>query len=194
MGEKTVASIVDVRINGRGGQGAVTASRLLAEAAILEGQYVHAFPNFGPERAGAPVTSFSRICSEPFTEKTEVYNPDIEVVIDSSLLGEVQIAEGLKRGGTIICNYEGKIESLKHYFEVVDSKIYKISGTRIAREELGINKPNMVMLGALLKVAPVVKLESLIKVTKERFKGVIGEKNAKAMKRAYNEVTGDGTV
>ncbi|MCK4845897.1 MAG: 2-oxoacid:acceptor oxidoreductase family protein, partial [Candidatus Heimdallarchaeota archaeon] len=76
----------------------------------------------------------------------------------------------------------------------VDSKIHKISGTRIAREELGINKPNMVMLGALLKVAPVVKLESLIKVTKERFKGVIGEKNAKAMRIAYNEVTGDETV
>ena len=189
-----MASIVDVRINGRGGQGPVTASRLLAEAAIIEGQYVHAFPNFGPERAGAPVTSFSRICSEPFTEKIEVYNPDIVVVIDSSLLGEVQVAEGLKPGGTIICNYEGKMESLKYYFEEVDSKIYKISGTRIAREELGINKPNMVMLGALLKIAPVVKLESLIKVTKERFKGVIGEKNAKAMKRAYNEVTGDGTV
>ncbi len=189
-----MAKIVDVRINGRGGQGAVTASRLLAEAAIIEGQYVHAFPNFGPERAGAPVTSFSRISPEPFTEKIEVYNPDIVVVIDSSLLGDVQIAEGLKPGGIIICNYEGKLESLKHYFEGVDSKIYKISGTRIAREELGINKPNMIMLGALLKVVQIVKLESLIKVTKERFKGVIGEKNSKAMKRAYNEVTGNGTI
>jgi len=83
---KLLAEITDIRINGRGGQGAVTASRLLAEAAILEGQYVHAFPNFGPERAGAPVTSFARISPEPFTEKTEVYEPHIVVVIDPTLL------------------------------------------------------------------------------------------------------------
>lgn len=183
-----MAKITDVRLNGRGGQGAVTASRLLAEAAIQEGQHVHAFPNFGPERAGAPVTSFSRICPEPFTEKTEVYEPDVVVVIDPSLLGEVNVAEGLKPGGTIVCNYEDDIDSLKQYFEGVDADIHKVAGSKIAMDEIGLDKPNMIMLGALLKVKPLVKLDSLIEVTKEKFSGSVGEKNAKAMKRAYEEV------
>ena len=183
-----MAEIIDVRINGRGGQGAVTASRLLAEAAILEGHYVHAFPNFGPERAGAPVTSFTRICSEPFTEKTEVFHPNIVVVIDPSLLGEVDVAEGLKPSGIILCNYEGKMENLDDFFEGVDTKLHKVAGTKIALEELGVNKPNMIMLGALAKLTPLVKLESLVQVTKERFRGAVGEKNAQAMERAYNEV------
>ncbi|MHA1303601.1 MAG: 2-oxoacid:acceptor oxidoreductase family protein [Candidatus Heimdallarchaeaceae archaeon] len=180
--------MTDVRLNGRGGQGAVTASRLLGEAAIKEGQYTHAFPNFGPERAGAPVTSFTRICPIPFTEKTEVYEPDVVVVIDPTLLGEVPVAAGLKPGGTIICNYGGDMDTLKSYFEGIDADLHKVDGSKIAMEELGVDKPNMIMLGALLKVRPLVKLESLIEVTKERFKGAIGEKNAVAMKRAYDEV------
>lgn len=180
--------ITDIRLNGRGGQGAVTASRLLGEAAIKEGQYTHAFPNFGPERAGAPVTSFTRICPEPFTEKTEVFEPDVVVVIDPTLLGEVPVAQGLKKGGTIVCNYSGKLDDLKKYFEGVDANIHKVDASKIAIEELGVDKPNMIMLGALLKVRPLVKLESLIDVTKERFKGSVGEKNAKAMRRAYEEV------
>ena len=183
-----MVKILDVRINGRGGQGAVTASRLLGEAAIAEGQYVHAFPNFGPERAGAPVTSFTRICPDKFTEKTEVYYPDAVCVIDPSLLGSVDVASGLKKGGSIVCNYAGEMETLKGYFEGVDAKIHKVDGTKIAMDELGVNKPNMVMLGALLKVVPLVKLEKLIEVTREKFGASIGEKNAKAMQRAYNEV------
>ncbi len=183
-----MAKITDVRINGRGGQGAVTASRLLGEAAIEEGQYTHAFPNFGPERAGAPVTSFTRICPEPFTEKTEVYNPDVVVVIDPSLLGEVPVAEGLKDGGTIICNYEGEKETLLKYFEGVNAKIFKVAASKIAMEELGRDIPNMIMLGAVMKIEPLVKFETLTKLTKERFPGAVGEKNAKAMQRAFDEV------
>ncbi|MHA1258591.1 MAG: 2-oxoacid:acceptor oxidoreductase family protein [Candidatus Heimdallarchaeaceae archaeon] len=173
-----MANITDVRINGRGGQGAVTASRLLAEAAILEGQYVHAFPNFGPERAGAPVTSFARISPEPFTEKTEVTNPQIVVVIDPTLLEDVPVAEGLK---------DGK-ESLNKYFEGVHANIYKVAGSKIALEEIGRNVPNLVMLGALIKVTKIIKLESLLQVTTNRFKGTLGEKNVVAVKRAYEEV------
>ncbi len=184
----TLAEITDVRINGRGGQGAVTASRLLAEAAILEGQYVHAFPNFGPERAGAPVTSFARISPEPFTEKTEVYEPLIVVVIDPSLLEDVPVAAGLKDGGTIVVNYDGMKENLVKYFEGIQANIFKVDGSKIAVEEIGRNVPNLVMLGALVKVTGIVKLESLISVTLNRFKGVLGEKNEVAIKRAYEEV------
>ena len=183
-----MAKIIDVRINGRGGQGAVTASRLLGEAAILEGQYVHAFPNFGPERAGAPVTAFTRISPEPFTVKTEVTEPDIVVVIDPTLLDSVPVADGLKPGGTIVVNYEEDKESLLKYFEGVDAKIYKVPGTKIAMEEIGRNVPNLLMLGALIKVTSIIKLESLIEVTKKRFAGEIGEKNARAIRRAYEEV------
>ena len=184
----TLAKITDIRINGRGGQGAVTASRLLAEAAILEGQYVHAFPNFGPERAGAPVTSYARISPEPFTEKTEVYEPHIVVVIDPTLLDDVPVAEGLQDGGTIVVNFDGMKENLVKFFEGVHANIFKVDGSKIATEEIGRNVPNLVMLGALIKVTKVVKLESLVKVTLGRFKGVLGEKNEVAIKRAFEEV------
>ena len=183
-----MAEIIDVRINGRGGQGAVTASRLLAEAAILEGQYVHAFPNFGPERAGAPVTSFARISPEPFTEKTEVYEPQIVLVIDPSLLEDVPVAEGLKDGGTIVVNYDGIKENLVKYFKGIHANIFKVDGSKIATEEIGRNVPNLVMLGALVKTTNLIQLDSLIKVTLSRFKGVLGEKNEVAIKRAYEEV------
>jgi len=185
---KSLAEITDIRINGRGGQGSVTASRLLAEAAILEGQYVHAFPNFGPERAGAPVTSFARICPEPFTEKTEVYEPNIVVVIDPTLLEDVPVAQGLKDGGTIVVNYDGMKDNLVKYFEGVHANIFKVDGSKIALEEIGRNVPNLVMLGALIKITNVVKLESLINVTLNRFKGILGEKNEVAIKRAFEEV------
>lgn len=185
---KKLAEILDVRINGRGGQGAVTASRLLGEAAILEGQYVHAFPSFGPERAGAPVTSFARISPEAFTEKTEVYEPHIVVVIDPTLLDDVPVADGLREGGTIVVNYEGLKESLMRYFEALHVNIYKVAGSKIAIEEIGRNVPNLVMLGALVKVTKIVKLESLLEVTEKRFPGAIGEKNVVAIKRAYEEV------
>ena len=183
-----MVEITDVRINGRGGQGSVTASRLLAEAAIIEGSYVHAFPNFGPERAGAPVTSFARICTEPFTEKTEVYEPSIVVVIDPTLLDDVPVAEGLKPGGTIVVNYEGLKESLMKYFGDTHANIYKVAGSKIAMEEIGRNVPNLVMLGALIKVTNIVKLESLLSVTRNRFSGALGEKNVKAIERAFEEV------
>lgn len=185
---KNLAEITDVRINGRGGQGAVTASRLLAEAAIIEGQYVHAFPNFGPERAGAPVTSFARISPEPFYEKTEVYEPHIVVVIDPTLLDDVPVVEGLRDGGTIVVNYDGEKDSLVKYFEGVHANIYKVAGSIIATEEIGRNVPNLVMLGALIKVTKLVEIESLKKVTLNRFKGVLGEKNVVAINRAFEEV------
>jgi 2-oxoacid:acceptor oxidoreductase gamma subunit (pyruvate/2-ketoisovalerate family) len=185
---KELVEIIDVRINGRGGQGAVTASRLLGEAAILEGQYVHAFPSFGPERAGAPVTSFARISAEQFTEKTEVYEPHVVVVIDPTLLNDCNVADGLRDGGTIVVNFEGMKESLMKYFEGVHANIYKVAGSKIALEEIGRNVPNLVMLGSLLRVTGLVKLESLLKVTTNRFKGALGEKNVAAIKRAYEEV------
>ena len=185
---RNLAEITDVRINGRGGQGAVTASRLLAEAAILEGQYVHAFPNFGPERAGAPVTSYARISPEPFTEKTEVYEPHIVIVIDPTLLDDVPVVDGLKDGGTIVVNYDGEKDSLIKYFEGVHANIYKVAGSKIAQDEIGRNVPNLVMLGALIKVTKIVELESLIKVTLNRFKGVLGEKNVVAITKAFEEV------
>lgn len=183
-----MAEIIDVRINGRGGQGSVTASRLLAEAAILEGQYVHAFPNFGPERAGAPVTAFARISPEPFTEKTEVYEPHIVVVIDPTLLDDVPVADGIRDGGTIVVNYDGEKESLAKFFKDIHANFYMVPGSHIANEEIGRNIPNLVMLGALIKITKIVELESLLKVTVNRFPGVLGEKNVSAITRAYEEV------
>ncbi len=188
--QHNVENIIDVRINGRGGQGAVTASRLLAEAALEEGKYVHAFPNFGPERAGAPVTAYTRISEGPFSIKTEVTEPDYVVVIDPTLLDSVDVAAGLKPEGTIIVNFPGTLDELKQKLSHVKAKIYRVDGTKIAMEEIDKNVPNLLMLGALAKVTGVVKVETLAMVTKRRFAGEIGEKNEKAIYRAAKEVEG----
>jgi pyruvate ferredoxin oxidoreductase gamma subunit len=184
------AEITDIRFHGRGGQGVVTASRLCAEAALLEDKYVHAFPAFGPERAGAPIEGFTRISAEEFTIKTEIHFPDIIVILDPTLIGAVDLGKGLKEGGTVIANFPGSMDELKKKIGIEKkAAYYKVNATKIANEELGRPITNTVMLGALIKITGVVDdLDNVCKVTAERFPGSIGEKNVKAIKRAYEEV------
>jgi 2-oxoacid:acceptor oxidoreductase gamma subunit (pyruvate/2-ketoisovalerate family) len=181
--------ILDIRFHGRGGQGVVTASRIAAEAALVEDKYVHAFPAFGPERAGAPIEGFTRISSEEFTLKTEIHYPDIIVILDPTLIGTVNLGKGLKEGGIVIANFAGTMDELKKKIGIKQKAEYhKVDATKIANEELGRPITNTVMLGALIKVSSVVELDNVCEATLARFKGVIGEKNVKAIKRAYKEV------
>ncbi|MGC8816253.1 MAG: pyruvate ferredoxin oxidoreductase subunit gamma [Candidatus Hadarchaeum sp.] len=171
---------MEIRFHGRGGQGAVTAARLLAEAAFLEGNYCQAFPFFGAERRGAPVVAFTRINKQPIRTREQVYSPDYVVVLDPTLVEAVDVAAGLKPEGIVILNSKKVPENLE------GKKIAVVDATKIAIENLGIPITNTTMLGALARATGVVSLESISKVIEKRF-GKLAEKNISAAKRAYEE-------
>lgn len=171
--------MIEIRFHGRGGQGAVTAARLLAEAAFLEGKYCQAFPFFGAERRGAPVVAFARIDRKPIRTRTQVYEPNHVVVLDPTVLETVNVASGLKRGGFAVINAKETPEALK------GTKVALVDATSIALETLGVPITNTAMLGALARTTGVVSLDSLTKVIEGRFKGKLVEKNVAAVKAAY---------
>jgi pyruvate ferredoxin oxidoreductase gamma subunit len=178
--------LIEIRWHGRGGQGAVTSAELLAQAAISEDKYSHAFPSFGPERRGAPVLAFVRISSrQPIRIRAEIAQPDIVVVLDPGLLGIVNVTSGLKENGLLVINTKRSFDDIGALFKT-KCKLAKVDATAIAREVLGIPITNTTMIGALVKATGVVKLESLFEPLRQRF-GRLAEKNIKAMQRAYKE-------
>jgi pyruvate ferredoxin oxidoreductase gamma subunit len=181
--------LVEIRWHGRGGQGIVSVSRLLAEAALMDKKHVQSFPEFGPERSGAPVRGFTRISDESISIHSQIYNPNIVVVVDPTLISS-DVASGLAENGIIMANTELTPEELGEKLSVSDAHVYAVNARRIALDVLGRPIYNTAMLGALLKVAPLTSFESIAKVVRARFPGTLGEKNVEAMKRAYNEVVG----
>ena len=186
--------IIDIRLHGRGGQGVMTSSYLIAEAALLEDKYVHAFPTFGPERSGAPIAAFARISDEKFYMKTEVYEPEIVVVQDPSLLSQIDVTAGLIQGGLILINTNDPnkedVQAVKR--KRPDAKLATVDASKIAKEEIGLAVTNTAILGALCKVTDnkIFKLDALGNAIKNRFKGkgAISDKNIKAINRSYAEV------
>jgi len=176
----------EVRWHGRGGMGAVTSAELVARAAINEGKYAQSFPSFGPERRGAPVLAFLRISNQPIRIRTNIYKPDVVVVLDPGLLHAVDVTSGLKRGGKIIINSRKPPAELKTQYGF-NSPVAAVNATKIARETIGLAITNTAMIGALLRVAEVVKMDSLIEQLRERF-GLRAGANIEAMKRAYDEI------
>lgn len=178
--------MIEIRWHGRGGQGAVTSVELLAKAVIGENRYAQAFPSFGPERRGAPVMAFNRVSDERIRVRSGVYNPDVVIVLDESLIGLVDVTEGIKADGILIVNTAKPANELAAKLNY-KGKLATVDGTAIAWQELGVPITNTTMLGALLKVANVAKLESIDEPIEERF-GRIAKKNLATAKRAYNEV------
>jgi pyruvate ferredoxin oxidoreductase gamma subunit len=178
--------MIEVRWHGRGGQGAVTSVELLALTAIEEGKYAQGFPSFGPERRGAPVAAFNRVDDHHVKIRSQIYNPDVVVVLDESLMAMVNVVDGLKPDGILIVN---TAKSIKEIAEMTKfkGKIATVDGSSIAWKELGVPITNTTMLGALIKCSKVVKLESVKGPVDHRF-GRIANKNLAAMKRAYDEV------
>jgi len=178
--------MIEVRWHGRGGQGAVTSVELLALTAIGEGKYAQGFPSFGPERRGAPVAAFNRIDDHHIKVRSQIYNPDVVVVLDESLIGMVNVADGLKPEGVLIVN---TAKTAKEIAEITKfkGKIATVYGSSIAWKELGVPITNTTMLGALIKCTNAVKIESVKDPVDHRF-GRIANKNMAAMKRAYDEV------
>jgi len=181
--------VIEVRWHGRGGQGVVTSSLLLALAALKEGKYVQHFPEFGPERRGAPVRAFTRIDDKPIDIHYGVYEPDIVVVIDPTLQANVElITSGIKKGGYLVLNATKISDELARVCKDRELKVYTADAYRIAMDIFGRPLYNTPMLGAMVKATGIVSLDSVLEATKERFSGDILEKNLTAIKRAYEEV------
>jgi len=175
--------MIEIRWHGRGGQGAVTAAEILAMAVIDEGGYAQAFAAFGPERRGAPVLAFTRISESEILLRSQIYEPDVVVVLDHNLVGMEGLEQGLKPNGTAILNTSSKPEAFTGKFAYA-SKIATVDATSIAIRELGSPITNTAILGALVRVMGVVKLETLEAIFRERFKGY-AEKNVNAIRSAY---------
>ncbi len=184
--------MVEIRWHGRGGQGVVTAGEILAEAALLENRYFQAFPEFGPERTGAPVRAFTRISSEPITLHCPISNPKVVIVMDPTLLSVVDVFEGMEKGSTIVINSTKEPKAIKAaYPQAVPCKVVTVNATRIAMESFNRNVPNTPMLGALLRTVPVVSKESCLRFMQERLGARLSKKiveaNVVAFQRAYAE-------
>jgi len=181
--------ILEVRWHGRGGQGAWTASELLARAAIAEGKHIQSFPEFGPERMGAPVTAFTRISNEPIRLHCAVYTPDVVAVLDPTLLKSVKVADGLNEdGGNIVVNTKESHAEIRKLLGSGNGKLWTVPATEISIKILGMPITNTAMLGAVARVTGIVSLKTIETMVKGRFRPDVAEKNFAVVKEAYEEV------
>jgi 2-oxoacid:acceptor oxidoreductase gamma subunit (pyruvate/2-ketoisovalerate family) len=181
-------SMVEFRWHGRGGQGAWTASELLARTALDEGKYIQSFPEFGPERMGAPVTAFTRISTQPIRLHCAIYDPDVVVVLDNTLLKAVPVTAGLNRDeDALIINSPEEPAVLKENLRVTKGKVWTVPATEIALRILGAPITNTALLGVVAKATGIVTLEGIEKTLKGRFRPDLAEKNFAVIKEAYKE-------
>ena len=186
--------LIEIRWHGRGGQGAKTASLLLADAAFNTGKYIQGFPEYGPERMGAPITAYNRISDKPITIHSNIYEPDYVVVVDDTLLDTVPVTAGLKSTGAIVINTTKNAEEIKKLLKGYEGKVYKIDATKISEEALGRYFPNTPMLAAIVKVSKVMSDDELLEDMKGSFKHKFAKKpeviegNMKALEMALNSV------
>ncbi len=186
--------LIEIRWHGRGGQGAKTASLLLADAAFNTGKYIQGFPEYGPERMGAPITAYNRISTNPITIHTNIYEPDYVVVVDDTLLESVDVTSGLKEDGAIVINTTKSADYLKNVLKGYKGEIYTIDAKKISEETLGRYFPNTPMLAAIVKVSKVMSDEDLLEDMKGSFKHKFAKKpevidgNMKALELALKEV------
>ena len=177
----------EVRWHGRGGQGSWTASEVLARTAIYEGKYIQSFPEFGPERMGAPVTAFTRISTKPIRIHCAVYDPDVVVVLDPTLLKTVPVTSGVNENGVIVINSTDEPAKVREKLKTEKGKLWTIPATQIAIKILGMPITNTAMLGTFARATRIVALETIELVLKERFRPELAEKNFAVVKEAYNE-------
>lgn len=184
--------ITEIRWHGRGGQGTVTAAKALAEAAMISGKFIQAFPEYGPERMGAPIRVYNRIGDEEITIHCPVRKPDIIVVLDSSLLGAVDVLEGAKDDAVLLVNTPKAPGELS--IDAGNRKVYTVDATSISLDCIGRVMPNTPIMGALVKATEIITLDTLVnhieKSFGKKFSDDIIQGNIKAIKRAYEEVKG----
>jgi pyruvate ferredoxin oxidoreductase gamma subunit len=187
-----MAELTEIRWHGRGGQGVVTAGKLLAETAMESGQYFQAFPDFGPERMGAPIRAFTRLSSQPITIHSQIKNPDVVLVLDPTLLGTVPVTEGLKDDGALLVNTSMIPAQVRKATGFQTGKVFTVDASHIAIDEMGRDITNTPMLGAFARATGIFDIQDLA----ERLRAWFGkrltpemiEANVRALRRAAEEV------
>lgn len=186
--------LIEIRWHGRGGQGAKTACLLLADAAFNTGKYIQGFPEYGPERMGAPITAYNRISNSPITIHSAIYEPNYVVVVDDTLLDTVDVTAGLKEDGAIVINTTNDAETLKKKLNGYKGGIYTIDARSISIDALGKYFPNTPMLAAIVKVSGVIPEDQFLADMEGSFKHKFAKKlevidgNMKALKNTLEKV------
>ena len=185
--------LIEIRWHGRAGQGVVTAGELLAEAAMQEGQYFQAFPDYGPERMGAPVKAYTRISTQPIEVHCQILEPDVVVVVNPNLIGVVDLTEGLSDQGLVVINTPLTPAEIRERLGLTGRpiKVWVVDATRIGQETLRRDIPSTIMLGAVIRATGMVRLESLTHMVEEKLGAKlqrhIVEANLTGLQRAYDE-------
>ena len=191
-----MANLTEIRWHGRGGQGAKTAALLLADAAFNTGLYVQGFPEYGPERMGAPITAYNRISSERITVHSNIYEPDFVVVVDDSLINSVPVTKGLKETGAIIINTTKSPDEIREKLNGYKGKVCTIDARTISIDCLGKYFPNTPMLAAVIKVSGIMDENAFLADMEGSFRHKFAKKpeviegNMNALKRSMQEVKG----
>ena len=190
--------MLEIRWHGRGGQGAVTASKVLADAAMAEGKQIQAFPEYGSERQGAPIKAFTRISDHRITVHSQVTNPDVVVVLDPSLLELVDVTEGMPDRGILVINTPDEPPSVREKIKLKGRKVFTVDATGISIKHLGKSIPNTPMMGALVKAISgqmPLSIDNIAADFEKKFTGKfhpdIVKGNVSALKEAYGEVRGE---
>ena len=189
-----MSNLTEIRWHGRGGQGAKTAALLLADVAFQTGKYVQGFPEYGPERMGAPITAYNRISDTQIRVHSNIYDPQFVVVVDESLLEAVDVTKGLKEDGAILVNTEKTKEEIIPQLKGYKGKVYVLDAKKVSLEALGKYFPNTPMLAAIVKVSGIMTDEALLEDMKNSFKHKFAKKpeviegNMKALELALKEV------
>lgn len=189
---------MEIRWHGRGGQGAKTAALLLADVAFKAGKFVQGFPEYGPERMGAPITAYNRISDEPVTVHSNIYAPDYVVVVDDGLLESTDVTHGLKEDGAIIINTEKEKEELLPLLRGYKGRVYALDAKSISLRALGKNYPNSPMLAAVVAVSGVMEQEDFLKEMRDSFRHKFAKKpevidgNMKALELTFEEILEEG--
>ncbi len=186
-------ALLEIRWHGRGGQGAKTAALLFADAAVETGKYIQAFPEYGPERMGAPVFAFNRISDKPILQHCGIKEPNIVVVLDPTLMESIDVTEGLAKDGIILVNSQKTADEIKKQLKITSQKVYVVDASKIAKDILKRDIPNTPMLGALIKVSKLLEFEPMLGSVEDRLhhkfptRPDVVDGNIKAIKRAYEE-------
>ena len=187
-------NMIEIRWHGRGGQGAKTASQLLADAAFMSGKYIQSFPEYGPERSGAPITAYNRISDERCSIHSNIYEPDYVVVVDETLLESVDVTAGLKKEGAIVINSSKSAKELRPFLRGYEGKVFTIDAATISRKHLGGYFPNTPMLAAIVQVSGCVEKNKFLEDMKTSYqhkfakKPQVVEGNLNCLAEAMEEV------
>jgi pyruvate ferredoxin oxidoreductase gamma subunit len=192
---ETGQNLTEIRWHARGGQGAVTAAKMVAELALGQGKYFQAFPEYGPERSGAPIVAFTRVSDEPIQIYSGIEHPQIVVVLDASLLGAVNVLKGAPDDAVVLINSEMTPGQVREHYGLKGGRLYTIAATRIALETIKRPIPNTPMVGALTRITGLFPIEKVVEFLRyefgKKFPPKVVEGNIAAITRSFEEVQGE---